>query len=409
MRALYTFFSSIKLTVLLLAAAVVLVFFGTLDQVHYGIFHTQKLYFEHVFVTWSYPQQAPFAERLGWLEVPFPGGYFIGPLLVLNLFFAHFRYYRAGYKKIGIVFIHAGLVLLLLGQLWTQISQREYFLWLGEGERKGYVESFHHDELVVVDRTDPDHFRVYSWPVSAFSRREAVLSHDSLPFRLRVVGFAKNAAIFPMAEGPPGTPDLRITEGVGAERELTFIQIAPTFREGERNITTALVDVVTPRGPRGRFLLSNVFRQGEPMREYFPPQMFEYEGRTFELALRFSRRYLDADIELVEFRHDRYPGTNIPFNFSSDVRIIESPDMPPRHALIFMNNPLRYSGLTFYQASFADNDTKSMFQVVSNPARWIPYVASGVISGGLLLQFVISFFEAGRKRREARLQQGGAI
>jgi cytochrome c biogenesis protein ResB len=137
------------------------------------------------------------------------------------------------------------------------------------------------------------------------------------------------------------------------------------------------------------------------MREFFPSQTFEHEGRTWELSLRFKRAYLPAAIELVDFKHDRYPGTQIPYNFSSDVRIHEPGSNQGRDTLIYMNHPLRYAGLTFYQASFADNDTKSMFQVVRNPVRWVPYLACVITTLGLVLQFLTSLYFHSRRRREA--------
>ena len=54
MTALARFFSSLQLTVVLLTLSMALVFFGTLDQVHYGIWHTQRLYFESFIVFWAY-------------------------------------------------------------------------------------------------------------------------------------------------------------------------------------------------------------------------------------------------------------------------------------------------------------------------------------------------------------------
>lgn len=148
MKSVIKFFSSIHLTLFLLTASVILIFFGTLDQVHYGIYHTQQKYFEHLFVVWQYPLQWIYGDQLRWLHIPMPGGYLIGPLLVINLVCAHFRYFRPSWKKAGIPMIHAGIVLLLLGQLWTQVRQKEYFLWLAEGEKSNFVESFHYDELV---------------------------------------------------------------------------------------------------------------------------------------------------------------------------------------------------------------------------------------------------------------------
>ncbi|MGC9450314.1 MAG: cytochrome c biogenesis protein ResB [Oceanipulchritudo sp.] len=395
----YGFLSSIHLTLFLLTAGVLLILFGTLDQVQYGIYFTQQKYFEHVFVVWNYPQQWLWGEKLDWLQIPLPGGYLIGPLLVINLACAHFRYFRPSWKKAGIPLIHAGIILLLLGQLWTQLQQKEYFLWLGEGESKNYVESFHYDEFVLVEIAEGDTRRVHSWETRDLNELGKVLHNDGLPFSIEVLWFARNAAIFPRPPMQPESfPEMPFNRGIGAERDLVVLPQRPTFAEGERNATSAIVRLKDGETEIGTWLVSNLFRSDPPMREHFPIQSFEHGGRQWQLALRFKRMYLPAQIELADFRHDRYPGTEIPYNFSSTVRIRE-PGTKGRETLIYMNHPLRYAGLTFYQASFADNDTKSMFQVVHNPARWVPYVACALTTLGLVVQFLVSLFVHGRKRR----------
>lgn len=397
------FLSSIRLTLFLLSASVVLIFFGTLDQVKFGIYFTQQKYFEHVFVVWDYPPQWMWGEFLQWLHLPLPGGYLLGPLLILNLAFAHFRYFRPSWRKAGIPFIHAGVVLLLLGQLWTQLKQEEYFLWLGEGEQKRFVESFHDDEFVLIDRSGKERDVVYSWDVSALREGSGRLTHPDLPFSVEPLWFARNATIFPRPpQASASFPPMPFDRGIGADRDLVALAQRPTFAEGERNVTSAIVRLHAEEGPVGTWLVSNIFRQTLPVQQVFPLQTFTHEGRTWELALRFKRQYLPAEIKLLDFNHDRYPGTDIPYNFSSDVRILEEESGIGRDTLIYMNHPLRYAGLTFYQASFADNDTKSMFQVVRNPARWVPYAACVITTFGLVLQFVISLFRhTGRKESAA--------
>jgi hypothetical protein len=399
---IYAWLSSIRLTLFLLTASVLLIFFGTLDQVHYGIYHTQQKYFEHVFVIWSYPQQWIYGDALQWFKLPLPGGYFLGPLLVINLACAHFKYFRPSLKKIGIPFIHAGIVLLLLGQLWTQVRQTEYFMWLAEGERGHFVESFHYDEFVITDITDPDADIAYSWHEAALRERGQQLSHPDLPFTIEVLWHARNAAIF---QRPPNAaaafPQMPFDRGIGAENDLVAMAQPPTFAEGERNVTSAIVRLSDSSSgqPIGSWLVSNLFRQHMPMRQPFPHQEFTHGDRTYRVAMRFTRRYLPAEIELRDFHHDRYPGTDIPFNFSSDVRLHEFATGNARDTLIYMNHPLRYAGLTFYQASFADNDTRSMFQVVHNPARWIPYISTAITTIGLIVQFVVSlYFHVYRRR-----------
>lgn len=404
-KTLFQFFSSIRLTIFLLASSLILIFFGTLDQVQFGIYHTQKKYFEHVFVIWDYPAQWAYSDFLSWLHLPLPGGYLLGPLLVVNLMCAHFRYFRPSWKKAGIVFIHAGIVLLLVGQLWTQVGQKEYFLWLAEGEESNFIESFHYDEFVIIETTDPMVDRVYSWDADALRNSSGgnYLEHPELPFSIESVWFARNAAIFPRptsgnATFPPSPAD----QGLAAERNLIAMAQRPTFAEGERNVTSAMVRLHSRQDDRaiGTWLVSNIFRQTMPMREPFPFQTFTIGERSFSIALRFKRQYLPSMVELLDFQHDRYPGTDIPFNFSSEVAL-RDPAVPEsrRTTLIYMNHPLRYEGLTFYQASFADNDTRSMFQVVRNPARWIPYLACVVVTVGLVLQFTVSLYLHAFQRR----------
>ncbi len=380
MKRIWSFITSLRLTIYLLGMSTVLVFFGTLDQTRDGIYLTQQRYFEHVFVVFG---------RDGF-QFPLPGGYLIGPLLVINLLAAHFRYYRAGIHKWGIGVLHLGVVILLIGQLITQVKQDENFMWLSEGEQNNYVESFYHDELVVIDKSHPEVDRVVAWPSAAFSGRDrSILRHPSLPFTVEILDYQLNAAIVPRSEVPQA-PDLGITEGVGAARGFSYFPQEPTYAENTRNVTTALVDIRTPEGTLGRWLLANLFRQRPPTAIPVAPQTFSYDGREYEIGLRYTRTYLPAYLHLLDFSHDRYPGTEIPHNFSSEVRIIEPDSGDGRTTLIYMNHPLRFAGFTFYQASFGNEDTMSMFQVVRNPARWVPYFACLMITLGMLWQFVFS-------------------
>jgi hypothetical protein len=54
-----------------------------------------------------------------------------------------------------------------------------------------------------------------------------------------------------------------------------------------------------------------------------------------------------------------------------------------------MNNPLRYDGATFYQASFDTDNLGSVLQVVRNPSWLTPYLSCVLVSVGLIVQFLI--------------------
>ena len=53
-----------------------------------------------------------------------------------------------------------------------------------------------------------------------------------------------------------------------------------------------------------------------------------------------------------------------------------------------MNNPLRYAGETFYQASFDPDDHGSVLQVVHNPSWLTPYLSCVLVATGLTIQFL---------------------
>lgn len=63
-----------------------------------------------------------------------------------------------------------------------------------------------------------------------------------------------------------------------------------------------------------------------------------------------------------------------------------------------MNQPLRYAGKTFYQASFGKGDTLSVLQVVKNPGWLLPYISCVLVALGLILHFAVSLGRALRKR-----------
>ena len=124
------------------------------------------------------------------------------------------------------------------------------------------------------------------------------------------------------------------------------------------------------------------------------------------MAQRFTRYYKPFSLELLKFSHDLYKGTDTPKNFSSRVHINNPNTGENREVLIYMNNPLRVSGETYYQAGFApDNDKRvnkvTILQVVRNPGWLTPYFSCVLVALGLIVQFMSHLIGFARKRRTA--------
>jgi len=367
LTSLYRFFSSLKLTVACLVLGCVIVFWGTIAQVHLGLYKAQNDFFRSFFVYWT-----PTGSGL---HIPvFPGGYLIGTVLLINLFVAHFRYYQPGKRKIGILLIHLGIVLLLLGQMLTDFLSRESAMHLRIGETKNYSEAERAYELAVIDTTDPGSDKVVAIPCTVLVRR-GLVSDPELPFTVRVKTFYANSSL--VQQSQPGYEPVKTTAGIGSG-----IWWREEPRETEMNrldMPSTTFEIATPQGSLGTFLASAWLEQ---------PQSFNWNNRSYELLLRQERYYLPFSLHLIEFRHDKYPGTDIPKNFSSRVRLQNLENGEDREVRIFMNNPLRYQGETFYQASFDPDDHGSVFQVVHNPSWLTPYFSCVLVATGLVIQFL---------------------
>jgi ResB-like family len=379
-RQFRDFFVSLKLTVVLLGLAIILIFVATWAQVDLGIWAVQERFFQTFFVFW----------KLGDIPIPvFPGGYFIGGLLLINLVAAHAYRFKLTWRKAGIFLTHAGLILLLLGQLFTGIWQEEYQMRLEEGQPRNYSESYRFNELAITDVTDPQFDDVVAIPEKLLSRGES-MQHPKLPFRVVPKLYYDNSALQMRTDAPNAPPSLA-TQGFGARILATPLPI--TYKPDERNLPTAFIELVGPEGSLGTWLVSPQL----PM-----PQRFDYGGKTWKIALRFERSYKPFSLTLLKFTHDIYAGTDIPKNFSSRIRLTTPDGQNDREVLIYMNNPLRYAGLTFYQASFEkDNDKVTILQVVRNPSWLLPYVACALMGLGLVVQFGLHLIGFIGKRRPA--------
>lgn len=375
------FFVSLRLTVVLLILSLLLVFVATLDQVNLGIWAVQEKYFRSFFVI----------GRLPGTDVPipvFPGGYLIGGLLLINLVAAHVYRFAMTWKKLGIQLAHAGLIALLVGELVTGLLQEDSSMRLQVGETKQYVESFREHELAVLDKTDPTFDEVVAIPQGALADEKS-LQHGKLPFQVNVKAWLPNATL--QMGDPKARPDLpQATAGIGPRVQVIPLPI--TYKPDEINVPAAFVEIVGTEGTLGTWVVSPVIGM---------PQTFNYQGKTWELALRLKRTYLPFSLKLHEVTHEVYPGTEIPKNFASRVQLKSDDGQADREVLIFMNNPLRHGGQTFYQYQMNAPGQLTVFQVVRNPGWILPYIACVMMGLGLTWQFSYSLLGFVRRRSAA--------
>lgn len=415
MEKIWKTISSLKLTVILLAFSCVLVFIGTVAQADEGLYNAQERYFKHWFVPWF----SFFGTKV---PVPMPGGYLLGTALLVNLIAAHITRFKWGWKKSGIFLTHIGIIMLLLGQLTTDLFSRETQMRFAEGEAKQYSESAMEYELAITSDASAHKEDVVAIPL-ALIKEGSEIKHEKLPFTLKVKEFWKNSDTSFRAPMQTNKPALT-TNGVA--QSFDFVEAPETKKMEEKNIPTAIVEVVGAKENFGTWVLpgwagDNLLVESIHMsferqvghdsavriaNQLGAPQSIEVDGKTYTMTMRPVRAYKPYTMTLLKTTHAVYPGTEIPKDFRSRV-LIENPETSEKREVdIWMNNPLRYAGLTFYQYQMGKDELDrsrgtSTLQVVRNPSWLTPYVGCLVVGLGLTVQFMIHLVAFVSKRRTA--------
>ncbi len=405
MNKLLKILTSIRLTVICLCFGIALVFIGTIAQVDEGLYQAQNRYFRSLLIWWS-PGDSH-------LHIPiFPGGYLVGGLLLANLIAAHVTRFKLSKHKIGILLTHFGLILLFVGQFATDLFSHESAMRLTEGESKNFSEAFRSTELALVDTSDANSDRVYAVSDSLLEKKKTIQS-DKLPVTVNVKNYWPNATLFRTpaiaTNIPKGTilpKDLGVTGG-DLDGYCVLPQ-APVTDTEHRNIPAALVEFAEGDKPLGTYLVTAALDANQPL---------SVNGKSYEVSLRFEREYYPFSLTLLKATHEQYKGTDIPKNFASRVRIENPEKHEARETVIYMNNPLRYAGLTFFQFQMEAAEmhqagqASSTFQVVRNPSWLTPYLACILVALGLIIQFMTHLFKFATKRRapaaeNAKTQRG---
>lgn len=365
--------ASLRLTVTLFALSMFLIFAGTLAQVHSGIWEVINGYFRTP-IAWI-DAQLFVPQQVGMVDgaFPFPGGYTLAALLMVNLIAAHITHFTPSWKRSGIILLHAGIIVLLAGEFVTGLFADEGLMTIREGESSNYVEDSRRTELVVLESLDNGNDRVVAIPESKL-RPGRRIEHEALPFDVEVIEWYTNSSL---RRASPHD-DHPATDGKG----LDWIP--------RREARTSGLDGMVPNVPSAYVRLYDDEEElGIWMvwADQIDIQDVVVDGQTYSFELRFERRYKPYSLHLHEFRFDRFVGTNRPRNYSSRLQLVDPMRDEDREVLIRMNQPLRHAGATFYQSSFTEDEKGTVLQVVRNPGWLMPYIACGMVAMGMIVHF----------------------
>jgi hypothetical protein len=342
-----------------------LVFFGTLYQTEHGLWEAQNKYFGYGVVL------------VGGV-FPLPGASLVLWVLSIQLLVTMALVLPWKARKAGLWIVHLSIFALLLGGFITQTLAVESQMTLAEGEEGHYTTSYQDWELALWEsRGDSNHVFAYD---ARYLKADARLDLEPYKARIQVKAYYRNSDAFTTAA--TRGPKYVNPSGIG-----TLEQRKPD-KEVTRNAPGLIFTLMEPGKPDKEILLYGLEQV---------PLLLTLSGKPVSLQLRLKHYPLGFSLKLTDFIKNVHPGTDVASSFESYADLKENGGSRP--VKIWMNNPLRHEGYTFFQASFSQGPgfEKSTFAVVTNPGRVLPYVSSLLVFGGMLLHFLLRLIPFIRK------------
>lgn len=301
-------------------------------------------------------------------------------------------------KRAGIVVLHLGIVMLMLSELQVGMYGRENSLVLVEGQASEFMRDARERELAIIrvdNASSPDAAATSSktvdsrqvWVVPEHALRaaeehETIIDDPLLPFDLRIPRFVTNCVLRPGND----TDENAANAGLGA---VAFAQEMPPVSgvSEQRDISAVYVEVIPRTGDRTTATYLVAQETSEVRGEF--AERIEVEGITFDLFLRSMRTYRPWQVKLLDVSRTNYIGTDTPKDFRSTLLITDKLGNEHEYTT-WMNNPVRFSGETFYQQGYqqlSNGKEVTTLQVVRNTGWMLPYVGCMVVAFGVLAQF----------------------
>ena len=312
----------------------------------------------------------------------------------------------------GNVLIHIAVGMLMFGQFAFGDRQIEERLNLVEGQTSNMVCRTDEIELACIEvaeetETKEDVTAISGRLLKARAGGEPIALED-LPFDIKVLEYLTNTSVTrvgPFAEN-------RATTGLG-KSWLAIGRPPEGGASSKSNVAAAYVQLVDRKNGKdlGVFLVPQFLNDRSQL-------FMEAEGDIcdtvdtasgpWRIQLRFRREYKPYEVRLDDVRRINYSASETPRDYSSFVTFTDEATGTEQPGRIWMNNPVRYRGETFFQSNYskiqlADGSMSEMtgLQVVENAGWLIPYVACVLAFWGMLAHFGGTFVRfADRHERE---------
>ena len=342
----------------------VLVFVGTVDQKYIGLYQSQKKYFSSI-ILWLW-------------YIPLPGGLLTMLLLTANLIAFFFKRNVWNKKKLGVLIVHFGSILLLIGGGLTYLFSNEGAMQLTTKNKKtNFIQSYHDKELCIINLSEFKDSLEYTNFNDKILKVGNILKFATLPFEMEVLNYCENSRLI-----IDNKKDDQFKGKMAKSYNFECIKSEIEHSENKSAIKLLLKSINSQTNDADGIYISRL----DPGQNI---QKIDYNGFEYAMILQPKRKYLPFDIELIEVTKINHPNSEIAKSYSSEVNVLDNNNI--KRKLITMNNPLRFKGYTFYQAHYEEEEgiKTSVLAVVKNYGRLFPYISSIIMCIGILIQIFI--------------------
>lgn len=295
-------------------------------------------------------------------------------------------------KQGGNVLLHFGVGLLMVGQFMFGDRQTEQRLNLLEGQASNVFVNTDKVEMTFIREVDGakqftaiPHQQLRQAAVS-----KAVIRDEALPVDVKVLEYFSNSRL-----QRPSADTRSVDRGLG--QEVAAVEVPGSGGTSSQiDLASAYVELLDKQS--GESLGTHLISQWFSDRETLAPEAAggdEFDTVTvgdteYKIGLQFARTPKPFWIHLNEVRRVDYSGTDTPRDYRSFIRIVDPETGEDRREQIWMNNPLRFRGETYYQSNYTrlpSGVEMTGLQIVQNSGWLIPYVACSITALGMCVHF----------------------
>jgi len=317
MKNIASFLFSMLCTVLILIAFAISIAYATFIENDYGTPTAQAL----IYQAW-------------WFELLLLFG-------VINLTGSVFKYKLVSRKKWPILLFHLAFIFIIIGAGVTRYFGFEGSMHIREGESTNQIlsESNFISLIATANSNEVRKITKVQFTPNTYNRYKEIIEIDGKTLTIENEIFVPNASEASVPDANGFRQLVQIPDETGQSEIDAFTGIITSGNETMR---------INVFGGNGRIL---------------DPKTCQINGINVSLSFGPVIRELPFSIYLRDFQLERYPGSNSPSSYASEITLKDPASNIERPFRIFMNNILNYKGYRFFQSSFDQDEQGTVLSV----------------------------------------------